>query len=374
MKFVHISDLHIGKRLNEFSLEEDQRYILRQILDIIDAESPDAVLIAGDVYDNTTPGNESVNIFDEFLTELSKRECQTFISAGNHDSADKLSFGRRMFADRGIHISHVYDGTLERHTVSKGDEKVDVYMMPFIKPATARRYHPDEKIETYDDAVRVTIDSSGISDGKKVLVAHQFVTNGDFRPAVSDSETFSVGGLDNVSGSLFGMFDYVALGHLHVPQNVGEDRIRYCGSPLKYSKSESRADKSVTVVEMDDDVKVRTVPLKPLRDVRVVKGPLDGIIAAGKTDPDRDDYIYAELTDINPIDAMAKLREVYPNICAMETGRAERGGADLDADDTEKVDPMKLFSELYEHEMDRELTDGQRSIIEDLFEESGVMY
>ena len=374
MKFVHISDLHIGKRLNEFSLEEDQRFILGQILDIIDAESPDAVLIAGDVYDNTTPGNESVNIFDEFLTELSKRECQTFISAGNHDSADKLSFGRRMFADRGIHISHVYDGKLERHTLTKGDETVDVYMMPFIKPVMARRFHPDKKIETYDDAVRVTIESSGISEGRKVLVAHQFVTNGEYSPAVSDSETFSVGGVDNISGQRFDGFDYVALGHLHVPQNVGEERIRYCGSPLKYSNSESRVDKSVTVVEMDDDIKVRTVPLKPLRDVRVVKGPLDAIIEAGKTDPDRDDFIYAELEDVNPIDAMAKLREVYPNVCAMETGRAERGGADLDFDDTEKMDLMHLFSELYENETDSEMTDGQKAIVKDLFEESGVMY
>ena len=343
MRFLHISDLHIGKRMHEFSLEEDQRHILSRILEVADAERPDAVLIAGDVYDTSSPSADSMSMLDDFLTALSEG-CKVFVIPGNHDSAERLAFGSRMFSFHGVHIAHPFDGKAERHTLEKGDEKVDVYLLPYLSPRIVRRQLPDAEISSYGDAVAAVLDNSDISDERKVLVAHQFVIGAER----SDSEIFAVGNIDSMPASVFEGFDYVALGHIHTPQDVGPN-VRYCGSPLKYSKSEADREKSVTVVDIDDSVVVRTVPLKPLRDVRVVTG--------------------AVLNE-EPTDGMARLREVYPNTVSMETPMASFEETVLDDMPEGRIDVMELFTKVYEDKTGIPMTESQISIVHRLMEGS----
>ncbi len=366
-KLLHTSDLHIGKRMNEFSLDEDQRYILKNILEIIDTEKIDALLIAGDIYDSTTISGESMNILDDFLTSIAEVGCKAYLINGNHDSADKLSYGSRLMSDKGIHISRPFNGVAEKYTLN-GTPDVDIYLLPFIKPAMVRRFY-DNPVETYTDAVRVTLQHSDKSNNKKVILSHQFVTSGSQKPETSDSETISVGGLDNVDASVFSEFDYVALGHIHSPQSIGSDKIRYSGSPLKYSKSEAHRNKTVTIIEIDNDVKIREIPLKPLREVRVIKGPLDALISTGKEDTDKNDFIHAIITDANPIDAMSKLREVYPNTASIEVPVHEEE-LKIEILNAEKLDIIELFSKLYEEKIGEELTSTQIEIITEAYQEA----
>lgn len=363
MRFLHISDLHIGKRMHEFSLEEDQRHILSQILEVADAERPDAVLIAGDVYDTSSPSADSMTMLDVFLTALSER-CKVFVTPGNHDSAERLAFGSRMFSFHGVHIAHPFDGKAERHILERGGERVDVYLLPYLSPRIVRRQLPDAEISSYGDAVAAVLDNSDISGGRKVLVAHQFVIGAER----SDSETFAVGNIDSMPASVFDGFDYVALGHIHTPQDVGPN-VRYCGSPLKYSKSEADREKSVTVVDIDDKVTVRTVPLRPLRDVRVVTGSLEDVILQGKSDPHPEDFIYAVLNE-EPTDGMARLREVYPNTVSMETPMASFEETVLDDMPEGRIDVMELFTKVYEDKTGISMTESQISIIQRLMEGS----
>ena len=247
MKLIHLSDLHIGKRVSEISMLDDQRYILSSILSIIDDEKPDAVLIAGDVYDKSIPSTEAVELFDEFLVSLAKRKIRVLIISGNHDSAERLAFGNRLLDSTGIHISPAYQGTVEPVVLSDNAGVVNFWLLPFIKPAHVKRCHPDKNIESYTDACRVAIEKMAIDPAKRnVLLTHQFVTGA----ATCSSEELSVGGSENVDASVFDAFDYVALGHIHGPQNIGCNRIRYCGTPLKYSISEENHHKSVTVVHL----------------------------------------------------------------------------------------------------------------------------
>ena len=246
MKFVHLSDLHLGKRVNEYSMLEDQEYILTKIINIIDDEKPSGVIIAGDVYDKSIPSAEAVQMFDDFLTRLAKRNLQVFVISGNHDSPERMSFGSRLMDQSGIHISQVYNGQIEPFAMEDDHGAVNVYMLPFVKPAHVKRFS-DESIESYTDALRVTIAEMNVNQSERnILITHQFVT-GAMR---SDSEDVSVGGSDNVDVSVFDNFDYVALGHIHSPQNCTSERVRYCGTPLKYSFSEAKDNKSVTVVEL----------------------------------------------------------------------------------------------------------------------------
>ena len=231
MKLIHLSDLHIGKRVNEVSMIEDQEYILLQILRIIDDEKPDAVLICGDVYDKSVPSAEAVTLFDDFLCRLAAREIPVLIISGNHDSPERLAFGKRLLERANIHISSVYDGKAESVTLSDDHGEVDFWLLPFVKPAHVKRFYPDEGIESYTDALRVAVAQMGIDTAKRnILLTHQYITNA----VPCDSEdVISVGGSDNVDASVFEDFDYVALGHLHGAQNIGSSRIRYCGTPLK---------------------------------------------------------------------------------------------------------------------------------------------
>ena len=310
MKLIHLSDLHIGKRLNEMSYIEDQKHILTEILKIVDSEKPDAVLIAGDVYDKSIPSGEAVEILDNFLYSLSTACANVFVISGNHDSPERIAFGGRLMDKSGVHLSPVYDGAMSKFTLSDRFGNVNIYMLPFIRPADVRRFFPDEEINSYTDAVRTAVNSCTIDENdRNVIITHQFVAGANR----CDSEDKTVGGTDCVDSSVFDCFDYTALGHIHGPQNVGSEKIRYCGTPLKYSFSEENHKKSVTVVELKEknNLTVRTIPLIPLRDMCTIKGTFAEISASKPSE----DYIRVILSDKTEItDALNKLRYIFPNI------------------------------------------------------------
>jgi len=365
MKLIHLSDLHLGKRVNDISMIEDQKYILSQILDILDAEQPHAVLIAGDVYDKSVPSAEAVELLDDFLFALAQRKLQVFLISGNHDSAERLAFGSRLMTDRGIHISPVYDGAI--HPVSI--ENVNIFMLPFVKPVHVRRFYPDESIASYTDAVRVAIEKMDLKpDRKNILLAHQFVTGA----STCDSEEISVGGSDNVDLSVFEPFDYVALGHIHGPQNIVPGKIRYCGTPLKYSFSESRHHKSVTIVEVEDTITIRTVPLKPLHDLREIRGTYEELTAKSYWEQtEREDYLHIILTDEEDVpEAIGRLRAVYPNLMKLsyDNARTRSDSAIDSAENIQKKTPAELFEELYALQNNQPMNDVQRAFLLELFE------
>ena len=371
MKLIHLSDLHIGKRVNEVSMIEEQEYILKQILEAVDAEQPDAVLIAGDVYDKSVPSAEAVTLFDDFLCSLAQRKRQVFIISGNHDSAERLAFGGRLMEDKGIHLSPVYDGNITPITLTDEYGDVRFWLLPFLKPAHVKRFYPDEGIESYTDACRAAVEKMGIDPAQRnVILAHQFVTGS----ATCDSEEISVGGTDNVDRSVFADFDYVALGHIHGPQNIGSERIRYCGTPLKYSFSEAGHQKSITVVELGQKghVALRTISLTPLHDMREIRGSYDEVTA--KTFYENtavEDYLHITLTDEEDVpEAMARLRVIYPNLMKLTYDNARtRSNAVIDvAVDVQKKSPLQLFGELYEQQNNQPMSEIQNDFLRELIE------
>lgn len=350
MKLIHLSDLHLGKKVNEFSMLEDQDYILREILRIIAEESPDAVIIAGDIYDRPVPPAEAVRLFDSFLCELSALDTQVFVISGNHDSAERIAFGSRLMDKSGIHMSPVCTGEVRPFTLTDEFGEVCIYMLPFIKPATVRGYFPDSEINSYTDAVNAVIDAMDVDFTKRnIITAHQFVTGA----SGCDSEEVSVGGIDNVELSAFDGFDYVALGHIHSPQNIGSERVRYCGTPLKYSFSEAKHEKSVTVAELHGkgELRVRTVPLVPMRDMREIRGTFEEVTAPGYySAAEREDYLHITLTDEEDIlEALGKLRVVYPNLMKLDydNKRTRSAGVLPDSLPERQTSPLELFKEFY---------------------------
>ena len=373
MKFLHLADLHLGKRVNGFSMLEDQAHILRQILAILDDEQPDGVLIAGDVYDKSVPSVEAVGLLDGFLTELRARGVPVLLISGNHDSPERLAFGGRVMDSCGIHISPVYDGALAPVTLHDEFGPVHVWLLPFVKPAHVRRWFPDADIESYTDAVAEAIAHMDIDTAaRNVLVTHQFVTGG----ARSGSEELSVGGTDNVDSGVFAPFDYVALGHLHGAQHIGRETIRYAGSPLKYSFSEARQHKSVTVVTLGEkgDVQVRTVALTPLRELREIRGSYDELTARSFYEHTtyRSDYLHLILTDEQDVfDAMSRLRTIYPYLMTLDYDNARTraaGGMSVPAE-TERRTPLELFEALYQRQNHQPMSEVQRAYIAQLMEQ-----
>lgn len=373
MKFLHLADLHLGKRVNGFSMLEDQAHILRQILAILDDERPDGVLIAGDVYDKSVPSVEAVGLLDGFLTELRARGVPVLLISGNHDSPERLAFGGRVMDSCGIHISPVYDGALAPVTLHDAFGPVHVWLLPFVKPAHVRRWFPDADIESYTDAVAEAVAHMDIDTAaRNVLVTHQFVTGG----ARSGSEELSVGGTDNVDSGVFAPFDYVALGHLHGAQHIGRETIRYAGSPLKYSFSEARQHKSVTVVTLGEkgDVQVRTVALTPLRELREIRGSYDELTARSFYEHTtyRSDYLHLILTDEQDVfDAMSRLRTIYPYLMTLDYDNARTraaGGMSVPAE-TERRTPLELFEALYQRQNHRPMSEVQRAYIAQLMEQ-----
>lgn len=373
MKFLHLADLHLGKRVNGFSMLEDQAHILRQILAILDDEQPDGVLIAGDVYDKSVPSVEAVELLDGFLTELRARGVPVLLISGNHDSPERLAFGGRVMDSCGIHISPVYDGALAPVTLHDEFGPVHVWLLPFVKPAHVRRWFPDADIESYTDAVAEAVAHMDIDTAaRNVLVTHQFVTGG----TRSGSEELSVGGTDNVDSGVFAPFDYVALGHLHGAQHIGRETIRYAGSPLKYSFSEARQHKSVTVVTLGEkgDVQVRTVALTPLRELREIRGSYDELTARSFYEHTtyRSDYLHLILTDEQDVfDAMSRLRTIYPYLMTLDYDNARTraaGGMSVPAE-TERRTPLELFEALYTRQNHQPMSEVQRAYIAQLMEQ-----
>ncbi len=376
MKLIHLSDLHLGKRVNEFSMLEDQAFILQEILRIIDEEQPQAVLLAGDIYDKSVPSGEAVQLFDGFLWELSSRKLQVFVISGNHDSPERLSFGGRLMEGSGIHLAPVYSGKVEPVVLEDAYGPVNVYLLPFLKPAHVRRYFPEEEIGTYTEALGKAVEALEIhKEQRNVLVTHQFVTGA----SRSDSEEISVGGSDNVDASVFDDFDYVALGHIHGPQNIGSPRIRYCGTPLKYSFSEAGQQKSVTVAELKEKgtLEVAARPLTPLRDLREIRGSYLEVTAKSFYEGrNREDYLHITLTDEEDVpDGAAKLRVIYPNLMRLDYDNARTRSRNLPegAEEPAAKPPLKLFEEFYERQNNQPMTEEQirfsRELMETIWED-----
>ncbi len=377
MKFIHLSDLHIGKRVNEFSMFEDQEYILSEIIKIIDSEKPDAVLIAGDVYDKSIPPSEAVTLFDRFLCLLSERNLQVFVISGNHDSPERLSFASRLIDKSGVHLSPVYNGYIEPFQMKDEYGEVNIYMLPFIKPANVRRFFDDREIASYTDAVNAVISEMNVkSESRNVLITHQFVTGANR----TESEEISVGGADNVDVSAFDDFDYVALGHLHRPQNCLSDRVRYCGTPLKYSFSEANDKKSVTIVELKEkgSLEVRTADLVPKHEMREIKGKYEELTARSfyENTTYQTDYMHITLTDEEDIpDAVGKLRTIYYNLMKLDydNKRTRSNSQITGAQKVEEKTPLELFEDFYELRNNQPMSEEQRvyisSLIESIWEE-----
>lgn len=371
MKLIHLSDLHIGKRVNEVSMIGDQEYILLQILRIIDEEQADAVLIAGDVYDKSVPSAEAVTLFDDFLCRLAKRKKPVLIISGNHDSPERLAFGNRLLELGGIHISPVYDGKVQSVTLSDAHGVVVFWLLPFVKPAHVKRFYPDEGIESYTDAVRVALEKMAIDYSKRnVLLTHQFVTGS----VTCESEEISVGGSDNVDASVFADFDYVALGHIHGPQNIGTNRIRYCGTPLKYSFSEEAHHKSVTVVNLGKkgDLELQLRPLMPRHDLRSIRGSFEELTSKSFYEGTAtDDYLHIILTDEEDVpEAVGRLRVIYPNLMKLsyDNTRTRVNQIFDGAADVQRKSQLELFEELYELQNNQPMTEEQRRFAQELIE------
>ena len=369
MKFAHIADLHIGKRVHDFSMLEDQRYILDQMLGIFEEQRVDGILIAGDVYDKVVPSAEAVQLFDEFITRLAKLKIPVYMISGNHDSAERLSFGAKLFESNDIYISQVYDGKVKKVGLEDEYGLVNVYLLPFLKPVTVRHALQRDDIESYEDGVMAALQECEVDASQRnVLVAHQFVTGADR----CDSEEASVGGLDNVSAEVFEEFDYVALGHIHRPQKMGRETLRYSGTPLKYSFSEVEHKKSVTIVELLEkgNVQISTVPLVPLRDMRKVRETYMEVTAKESyTAENKMDYLQITLTDEEDVPgALQKLRTIYPNLMRLEyDNKRTRENREVQAVEAqEQKSELELFGEFYELLNNEVMKEEQTEFMENL--------
>ena len=372
MRFLHLSDLHLGKRVCEFSMLEDQQFILEQILALLDSHPVDAVLLAGDLYDKPVPPAEAVRLLDWFLTELSRRGLPVFAVSGNHDSADRVAFGSALLAESRVYVSPVFSGIPAPITLTDAYGPVDLYLLPFLKPAAVHHVFPDEPIESYNDALACVLDRMQPDPGRRsVLVAHQFVAGA----ASCESEEPSVGGIDWVDASLFDRFDYVALGHLHSPQKVGRETLRYCGTPLKYSFSEANQKKSASFVELGPKgtVTVTTESLTPRHDLRELKGSYMELTDRRSYEGTAtDDYLHITLTDEQDIpEALARLRVVYPNLMRLDyDNRRTRALQTPDAAcRTEQKTPLELFSDFYRLQNDQPLSEEQAAFCQQLIEQ-----
>ncbi len=376
MKLMHLSDLHIGKRIHGFSMVEDQTYILQQILQIVKEQHPDAVLIAGDLYDKGIPPIEAVQVFDKFLTRLADLNIPVIAISGNHDSPERISFGADLLKGRNVYLSPVYNGRVSTVTLKDSYGLVNIYLLPFLKPATVRhaleeKYRTEEEIDSYQKALEIAIREMNIDKKKRnVLVAHQFVAGAK----QCESEELQIGGIDQISVETFEDFDYVALGHLHSPQKVGRDTVRYCGTPLKYSFSEVNQQKSVTLVELSEKgkVEITAIPLQPLRDMRKIKGTYLEITSKPFYESiNQQDYIYVTLTDEEDVpDGLQKLRLFYPNLMCMDydnrrTQSVQEVGA---TEEVEQKSEMELFEELFELQNNQPMSEVQKDFTKNLIE------
>ena len=371
MRFAHLSDLHLGKRVCEFSMLEDQRHILAQILALLDENPVDGVFLAGDLYDKPVPPAEAVRLLDWFLTQLAARGLPVFAISGNHDSADRIAFGSALLADSRVYISPVFAGAPKPISLTDAYGAVDIYLLPFLKPATVRHVYPDEPIESYNDALACVLRHCTPDPAhRSILIAHQFVAGA----AACESEEPSVGGVDCVDAALFDAFDYVALGHLHSPQKVGRDSVRYCGTPLKYSFSEASQHKSLTFVEFKakGDVTITTAPLTPLHDMREIRGSYMELTDRRTYEGTAtDDYLHITLTDEQDVpDALARLRVIYPNLMRLDYDNLRtRGSSTVSAPErAAKLTPLEQFAAFYQLQNNQPLSPEQTAFCQQLIE------
>lgn len=381
MKMMHIADLHLGKSLADFDLKDDQEYMLDQLLKIVDDRSVDAVLIAGDVYDKAIPSEAATRMLDYFLSSLAERKVCTYMISGNHDSDERLNYGSDLFETNRIFICAKYDGTLCKKTFKGDNGEADIYLLPFVKASQVRHYLPQAKIDNYDDAVRAIIDSADIDPNRcNIIVAHQFVMGKSEDPALSGSEslgTQSVGTIEKISYDCFDKFDYAALGHIHSPQQVGRKEVRYSGSPLKYSLSEVNSEKSVSLITVSGkgNVEIELLPLKPLRDLRHLKGKLRDLLDKSNVTSVQD-YIYATLTDEEFIsDAMGIFQQVYPNTVKIDYDNSHT--KEVEQVDISKIAENRSFEDLisdfYRQMYSCEITDEEMEVMRAAAREAGVL-
>lgn len=379
MKLMHLSDLHLGKRLNEFSLLEDQCFILQQLVELVRSEQPDCVLLAGDIYDKPVPSAEAVTLFDDFLNKLAQLTT-VCVTSGNHDSAERLAFGAQLMREGGVHFCGLYTGEPQCVTLQDAYGSVHIYLLPFLKPAHVRHCLPPEAAEqvtTYHEALRCAVERLHINAAERnVLVAHQFVTGAQ----TAGSEAVNVGGVDNIGAEVFAAFDYTALGHIHKAQNVGSERVRYSGTPLKYSFAEWQQEKSVTLVELGEkgSVSVTALPLAPLRDLRKLRGSYEELMSKDFYDElpkDSDgllrDFYHLTLTDEEDVpDAVQKLRSVYKNLLQLEydNKRTRTDNAIEGAERVVEKSPLELMEEFYQLQNNQALSEKQRSYLQGLLE------
>ncbi|MGN1457212.1 MAG: exonuclease SbcCD subunit D [Acutalibacteraceae bacterium] len=373
MKFIHLSDLHLGKKVNRFPMIDEQKYILEQILAIISEKKPDGVLIAGDVFDTGVASVEAIKLFEWFLKSLSKVNMPVFVISGNHDSVDRLSYCSEFIADKGIYISKSFSGDIKPITLQDEYGEVNIYLMPFIKPVDVNNVY-QTKFKNYTDAIKYVIDRMNVDTSKRnILVAHQFVAGA--KPSESETSVIDVGGLERVDGYIFDVFDYTALGHIHGSQNVGSQSVRYCGTPLKYSRSEIKTKKSLTIAELNEKgtLKIDTVPLKPKNDMREIKGKYADLVSKINYEGTAiNDYIFVILTDENTIpDAAAKLRSVYPNVMYVNYDNVHNSGNDRSAvyNKCESMTPLDFFDELFKRQNNENLTEEDKDILGNLISE-----
>jgi len=376
MRFFHLSDLHLGIRVNEFSMLDDQWHIIREIVRLAKEHKPDAVLIAGDVYDKSVPPIDALQLLDRLLVWLNELGIAVYMIAGNHDSAERVSFAASLLEMSNVHISQVYDGKITPLSMQDEFGIINVWMLPYLKPSTVRLYFKDKEIVTYTDAVSAALGNVDVNtDSRNILLTHQFITG-----AVQSEEELYVGGSENVNASLFDAFDYVALGHMHRPQNILRDTLRYSGTPLKYSLSEVNQTKSITMVDMGSkgDTRVTEIPLTPLRDMREIRGTYAEVTALKNyTDTKTDDYVYIVLTDENEEpDAISKIRTIYPNVMSLryDNKRTQSDVSHITARSYDSKTPLDLLAELYAIQngqpMSQDQMDYSKELLEKIREES----
>lgn len=373
MKFMHLSDLHLGKKVNGYSMIEDQKYIINNILEIIDNENIQSVIIAGDVYDKSVPPVDAVELFNDFLEELENRNLYVFVISGNHDSPERIAFGNSFMRKSKIYFSPVYNGEINEIELNDEYGKINIWMLPFIKPLNVRKVYEDKVINTYNDAVKTVIDNLKIDTNERnIMITHQFVTGAER----TDSEEISVGGSDNIDVSNFDKFDYTALGHIHRPQNCKSERVRYSGTPLKYSFSEAKDKKSATIIDIKEknNISIKTVPFKPLRDMVEIKGKYNDIMRLDfyKDTSYREDYMHIILTDEEDIpDVITKLRAVYHNIMKVDYDnmRTRTSNKIKEIEHIESFSPFELFSDFYKQQNNQSMNEEQNNYIKNMIEE-----
>ena len=373
MRFLHLADLHIGKRVNGFSMIEDQKFVFEQVYNVIENEKIDGIIMAGDIYDKPVPSAEAVKLFDEMLTRLVSINLPIFVISGNHDSAERIGFGSDILSAAKVYMSRVYNGNLQKIELEDDYGTINVYLLPFIKPATVKNIYKEAEIKDYDDALEYVLSQEKIDETKRnVIVSHQFVT-GAMR---SESEEVSVGGLDNVSVENYEAFDYVALGHIHRAQQMGRESARYAGTLLKYSFSEEKHNKSMTIVDLKEkgNIEIKEIPVKPLHDLKTIKGKFSKITSEEfYKELKKEDYYRAVLTDEDDIlNAIGKLKSIYPNLMSMEYDNTRtRSYSVVDNVETgEAKSPLDYFEEFFEKQNGRKMSEKQRNYLLEILGEA----